>query len=340
MASASSKHRDMTLINLAINPRTLQAYKRALEQFKSWVAEHGHRLTSRNADTLMYDWFTAQYKQAGSRSNCATAFSALLHFNPGLKGHMPLCARALKGWEKAQPSKSAEPMSWTHACALAGALVKLGHLGAAVGILVAHDCYLRVSEMCNITLDDVVMPEQMQQLGIQQHTTLVHIGQAKTGVNQGVPVKSSAVAQLLRWYVALVRTKRIELGPTVVRQRTRARDKIRHTNKKRLFGTTPARFATLLRKASAVVGLDSIHYTSHSMRHGGATTHYLNGLPLEDIMKRGRWKSRKSLDVYVRAGRAAFVAMINPEAAQIVGQAVATDVYGKILSYAHRWMSI
>lgn len=325
----------MTLINLAIKPQTLAAYRKALDKFQDWATARGEKITRNEADSLMYDWFSEEYQADGSRSTCATAFSALLHFNPALKGNMPLCARALKGWEKAAPSESAEPMSWTHACALAGALVKLGHLGAAVGLLVGYDCYLRISEMCDITLDDVVLPERMRELGVQGDKMLIHIGQSKTGTNQGVPVRSKPIADLLRWYISEVNAKRVGLGPSILKPGRSGKS----TKCLRLFGLSTTTFSNLLKKASIVVGLESIEYTAHSLRHGGATTDYLNGVSLDEIMKRGRWRSRKSLDVYVRAGRAAFVGLINPDAARVVGETVAKDPCAVIQRYVRMWSS-
>ena len=46
-----------------------------------------------------------------------------------------------------------------------------------------------------------------------------------------------------------------------------------------------------LRKASAELGYNPEDYSSHSLRSGGATAMYEADIPVEDIQRRGRWKS-------------------------------------------------
>ena len=52
------------------------------------------------------------------------------------------------------------------------------------------------------------------------------------------------------------------------------------------------------------LGLSS-DFVPHSLRHGGATHDYLKGLPIEDIMRLGRW-------IYIQSGRAILLSNIIP----------------------------
>jgi hypothetical protein len=58
------------------------------------------------------------------------------------------------------------------------------------------------------------------------------------------------------------------------------------------------------------------------LRHGGATRLHLKGVPLEDIMMRGRWASAKSARIYVQASRAVLMATAPPRAVVAVAAAL------------------
>ena len=47
-----------------------------------------------------------------------------------------------------------------------------------------------------------------------------------------------------------------------------------------------------------------LNYSPHSLRHGGATRHFLQKKPISDIQFRGRWSSSKSVRTYIQSGRA------------------------------------
>ena len=46
-----------------------------------------------------------------------------------------------------------------------------------------------------------------------------------------------------------------------------------------------------------------LHFTWHSLRHGGASRAHLAGTQMSDILLRGRWAAESSGRHYVQAGR-------------------------------------
>jgi integrase len=67
-------------------------------------------------------------------------------------------------------------------------------------------------------------------------------------------------------------------------------------------------FRTALHSACSALGLQSIGFTPHSLRHGGAThAHTHMGQTIEQVMHRGRWKSNASCRTYIQSGTAALL---------------------------------
>ena len=75
-----------------------------------------------------------------------------------------------------------------------------------------------------------------------------------------------------------------------------------------LFSFSLPELRRLFREACTAVGCRT-KFTLHSLRHGGATHLHLSGVPIEDVMYRGRWASNKSCRRYIQAGRALLLQM-------------------------------
>ena len=65
---------------------------------------------------------------------------------------------------------------------------------------------------------------------------------------------------------------------------------------------TRYQFQAVLKKAAQFLGWPTYGYSSHSFRIGAATTAAMNGMSLESIMQKGRWKSG-AVKGYLRADR-------------------------------------
>lgn len=65
----------------------------------------------------------------------------------------------------------------------------------------------------------------------------------------------------------------------------------------------PCSYAVLQRRfqrAATFLGFGAIHWTTHSLRRGAATSMLQQRVPLADIMLRGRWLSERSAREYLR----------------------------------------
>ena len=70
----------------------------------------------------------------------------------------------------------------------------------------------------------------------------------------------------------------------------------------RLFPWSRSTHLKWFKKACADLRLSS-DYVHHSLRHGGATRDYLEGMTIGDVMVRGRWAANKSAVHYIQQGR-------------------------------------
>ena len=142
-----------------------------------------------------------------------------------------------------------------------------GSFGVPQAMLLAFDCFLRVGELTRIRCTDIIMPNDPR-MGRAHTTMAVVLRTAKTGKMQSVSIWSPSVAQIVAlWTRSVLRSNQTDPDP-------------------RVFPFSPDFLRRLMRQTSVALHL-SIHYTPHSLRHGGATDDFLRNGSIECVQFRG-----------------------------------------------------
>lgn len=230
-------------------------------------------------DHLLSRYFLYLFNSGVGKAVPSQTLCGLDMYIPGIKQFLPYSRRALRGYQSLKPSSSRPPMPWTVCLVIAFWLARKGKTSMAIAVLVSFDCYLRIGEMLQLTKADVAMNHDPR-LGLSSNESRVHIHirKAKTGILQGCEIKNMQIQSLVLTLVAAL-----------------------PSNDSRVFQFSQSTYNKWLAKACAAIGV--YHYTHHCLRHGGATRDYLNGVPIKDIMVRGRWAATKSAVHYIQAGR-------------------------------------
>jgi len=111
----------------------------------------------------------------------------------------------------------------------------------------------------------------------------VGLPHTKTGTNQHVRICMPLVEQLLTHLIAHIKTT------------TSSREAP-------LFDFTADQYRKHFHAACTSLGLSQYNFTPHCLRHGAATYAHLRGVPMEDILYRGRWRNPLSARIYIQSG--------------------------------------
>jgi integrase len=270
-------------------PRTNSAYHQALLDFLSYCdrqritdAEIGDSLSQ--LDSVVSRYVQQLYDCGGKLYQASHLLNAFHFYLPRCKGHLLLTQQLLKGWTKLQLKTKVyrRPLTKELTTVLAMSLLKSGHVRAAAATLLAFDCYLRVSELCNIRVCDVGLPRS-RHFGSAFTGMVIGLSHTKTGPMQSVAVKSPLVSEIITLLI-------------------KSTDKP-STSTDLLFGLNVNEYRTLFREACDTCGLSQYHFTPHCMRHGAATADYVSDpSKLDAILLRGRWRDSKSLRIYINSG--------------------------------------
>jgi integrase len=237
-------------------------------------------------------YIAALYDAGRPRSVASNAVYGVLFYRQEARGHMFISTRLLKGWLRITPSVSHPPLTWPLAVLIAATMARRSHIDAAMATLVGFDCFLRISEYVGFLISDLALPTDPRlgstMAGARAVLCIRHAKTAKPGQNQSVEIYNNEVTALLTRYVHRRRTRqRAELtSPLFPLQ---SEDEYRHKFK----------------QAINDLGIQSVHFVPHSLRHGGATHALRMGYDINTVMQRGRWRSTSSADLYLQQANAA-----------------------------------
>lgn len=287
-----------------VKESTLKVYKKAVSKFVIWCEGSSSALDALCFDDLLYAYLVTLFGNGASKSSAMYTFYGLLLFDPSLKSQLHLSHAALLGWNALKQSVSWPPLPFPIMVAMSCSLCKGGSWLAGVGLVVAFHSLLRVSELCSLEVDDVIFSDHPVIRG--KNAMALQLSFTKTGRHQFVLVSDPDAMVLLAAAVV----------------------DARNTGRATVFPFSPDRFRAYMRAATTALGLQSFGYVPHSLRHGGATYAYLCGVPIEDILVRGRWRSNNSVRTYLQGGRALLSLQALPQRVVSMGERLAKSLSG------------
>jgi Phage integrase family len=286
---------DYTLTRAKYKPDTVKRYLEEVAPFVLWSRAGGwplrtmHELDDTLCQYVHYLYQTGRGKHVAINLRCGVGLVL-----PVMNVQFHQTDRALAGWAKLKPAVSYPPISYELTVAVAVTMARNGAYDAGVGILVAFAGWLRIGELTRLVATDVM---DMQTTQAAPQRTFLSIRQAKTGKNQSVELKDPHAIQLLR----------------ELRKERKGNDL--------LFGVNATQLRKLFRQSCAALGLGNT-YTPHSLRHGGATRAFMEGMRVEDVMVHGRWAANKSARTYLQTSRSLLMAANAPPGAVALGEAL------------------
>jgi len=280
----SSSGSYVSLMGQALAPTTHSKYAKALARFEAFCDDQGFEVhRNRDVDRILTLYVQHLHDSGGSMDLAKNTIYAVQHRAPWLAHSLGAAKLALRGWHRTHPSNSHPPLTWELTCLMAVWMAIRGQHHAALAMLVGFDCYLRIGELLSLKVQDVAVSNDPR-LGSAYRGVLLRLAHTKTGRYQAVTVEDSAVADMLTSHVQA-------RGPS-------------RTQSDLVFQVSRDSFYKLFHGACRAFGLDGLNYSPHSLRHGGATRHFLQKRHISDIQFRGRWSNSKSVRTYIQSGRA------------------------------------
>ena len=184
--------------------------------------------------------------------------------------------KTLDVWRQRVPPRQAPAMPLRLALACVTWLTVAGKPSLAAGVLLCFCGLLRSAEMLSLRGRAVVRT---------MNGYVLLLGDTKRGQEQTVLIQECSIVAWLDGFLA--------------RHRLRSADY--------LVPVGYTTFARWLTKACEGLGMSHVHWTTHSLRRGGATALMRAGCSWPALLHYGRWASARSAKEYVRRGEVALI---------------------------------
>ena len=266
--------RKLHLRYVGLEPRTLRAYRLALDNFLKFSKQKRLKCVSpKRLDYAVSEFINHSYQEGDPISYAGHLLSAIKRFHPEFKLKLPLSSQLYRNWVRAYTPVRATPASWELVEAMIGNAMAQGQsqLGLLLGL--AFHCMLRTSEMLALTHAHVMVHDSQKALSVV-------LPKAKTSV--GNPQVLQVDDPTL-----------VNMAVCVVRRRKKA---------DLLWPGSHTAFRTAFQNLLGKLGFPVGSYLPYSLRRGGATWYYQATLSLDATVVRGRWSCSKTARSYIDSG--------------------------------------
>ena len=110
------------------------------------------------------------------------------------------------------PVQQHPPLTWGLAVAVALRMAVWGYPNAGIGVLLGHDCLLRIMEMLRLQTAHISHPEDPR-FGFENKRMFLRMKKTKKGLNQDVDVMRPEVCKLVKWWMHGKAENEESLGP-------------------------------------------------------------------------------------------------------------------------------
>ncbi|OLP86116.1 Gag-Pro-Pol polyprotein [Symbiodinium microadriaticum] len=206
----------------------------------------------------------------------------------GTKQSLPLSRQSLAGWRKLDPPKSRLPLPWEVVCLMALEAFSQKKVEIGLYLLLAFVAYLRPGEVSRLRVCDLVAPVGT----VKTWSLVLHPFEI------GVPSKTAEFDETILFDI-----KPIQFLPSILHRRLRLGIR---TKGELMFSTTVDEVRKFMNSVSDRFGMGAAVGDPHPyrLRHGGPSRDVLmKHRTLQEVQKRGRWKSFNSVRRYEKGGR-------------------------------------
>ena len=258
-------------------------YQRSFDELTDWCRRARRSLCLESLDTTLVDYLDLLFHLGKESHDGDKVVAAAVFFIPAVvRKDLVRTQRALKGFRKRRPPLSRLPLVEDVVCGICACLVLLGKRSSAVAIYSMCKLYLRPGEAVKIRVADLGRPMGGHQKGLELFSVTVAPQEV------GVPSKTFSFDD------TVIVDKPAWLGPMLGELAER------RPSSEPLFYQS---LGVMKKDWIAACRLLGVQAHEYQLRHAGASIDTLaNVRNPSQVGKRGRWKTKKSVDRYAKSG--------------------------------------
>ena len=271
------------LRDFCITPKTRARYEQAVGRLLPFLERHGNL---DHLDDVVCEWIELQWTRGQSVNCIADALSGLHWFWPEIRGALKESWRLFKQWRRVETPARAPPLTVLLVKAIISRAVIKQDLAFAALVALAYHALLRTGEALALRFCDLEFGSRCGVVSLQQSKSGLRMGS-----KEAVAIRDRCTLQLLDAYWTCTR----------------------HFPGQKLWPHSAQAFRIRLQSYFRFFRVTHFGYKGYSLRRGGATFLLQEGMPLEAILLRGRWRSISVGQLYLQDGLAQLPSLRIPE---------------------------
>ena len=258
-----------------ISPCTKQRYEQSLKEVASYMNLSPHEvLRQPHLDDILSSYIERLWEDGETRTFGSYAIAAIQYFCPTQKGKLSKAWKLMSLWQRLEQPRRATPLDPSLLLAFAGTFWKWKWEDLACLTVVGFCGLLRTGEMFTLQRHNVVLSKRKGQ------PSIIFLYDTKTAKRNMLTAEKVLIHE--------------ECGQFCLRYLCRGK-----ANDDMLVDVSAARYRTLWKEVVTYLGLESFHYLPYSLRRGGATSAYREGMSFDQLLLKGRWQSISTARLYV-----------------------------------------
>ncbi len=286
----------IVLLMAGIRPSTEAAYQSAWDAWSHWCAGRDSDPLSPHLGTV-FEFICHLHNSGKAYSTVNIARSMLSVTLEPVEGHPigthPLVVKMMKGCYNLNPPAPKYSSTWDPEVVLVflrslgrNSNLSLADLSAKTAILLALSTLLRVSELASINLDSVLIDPPDAFFSLLRPLKAQHSGPLKRITVKGSCDSLICPVRALQSYISRTDNFRRQLEGSALFLGLIAPHRS-------VSGSTLGRWIkSVLRRA----GIDTLVFSAHSTRGAAASAAARAGVPIDDILRSGRWSRRSTFE--------------------------------------------
>ncbi len=279
------------LETVTIAKATRTEYTRKVENFVCWARGMGVDWADvAGLDEILVQYLDQKFFEGGTPDEGAKLIAGLAFYDVKLYRNvasmLPRAHRAMKGWMKVGPSEQRLPFPLVLLYPVTSVLIHKGLIDMAICLMIQHNAYLRPGEVTSLQVMQLVPP--LAGARAPYHQWAVNIAPfellrpAKTGM-----MDESVTLDFMEWAEPVFKVLVENRAPHAP-----------------LFNFTLAELSKEFLAAVDLCNMRHLRPCLYGLRHGGASEDYLrHRRNLEDIQRRGRWRTQASVRRYTKEAK-------------------------------------
>ena len=277
------------LSQLVVQPKTKSRYEESYEKFCKFhqLRKDRNSFELEKVDDLASSYIEFLWEDGAPKSEASYALAALQFFQPQTKNRLVWAWKLFKTWNQIELPNRATPLSPEILLAMAGQAFKWKQFRFGWLLVVGFGAFLRTSELVQLKRK-VVLPQTLK-----NNEAVLMLDTTKGTKKNFLPIDKVVLEEKLPIQALNFLCQGLQPGDS-------------------LSQLSNSQFRLLFKDILEALHLDGMGYMPYSLRRGGVTSAFRQGVPLDTLVTQGRWQHIPTARIYIDAGLQALTTISHP----------------------------